>query len=154
MLGSLPGLIWQLEFSIGMTCGLPSGEISCVEEDPISEVGVRKFSEVGVMDTGSVITGVGSKGRVGIGAGVYVGPGTVGAIVTVGSFIGISVGSVFGILQAYNNDARLKKAIRKINDPDFFINYLSKKDFVLRISKVSKSPLGKVLQEIMLHIQR
>lgn len=70
MLGSLPGLIWQFEFSIGMTCGLPPGEISCVEDDSVAEFGVKKFSEVGTKGTGSVITGVGSNGRVGIGAGV------------------------------------------------------------------------------------
>ena len=70
MLGSLPGLIWQLEFSIGTTCGLPPGEISCGVEDSTSEVAVRIFSAVGTMGTGSVITGVGIKGSVGMGAGV------------------------------------------------------------------------------------
>ena len=113
MLGSLPGFIWQLEFSIGTTCGLPPGATSCITDDSTSEVGVGIVSAVGVMGTTSVITGVGIMGSVGMGAGVYVGPGTVGAMVAVGSIVGIEVGSGWGVLQADNNNTRLKKVIRR-----------------------------------------
>jgi hypothetical protein len=60
-------------------------------------------------------------GSVGMGAGVYVGPGTVGAMVAVGSIVGIEVGSGWEVLQADNNNTRLKKVIRNINAIGLFI---------------------------------
>ena len=51
------------------------------------------------------------------------GPGTVGAMVAVGSVVGMDVGSGLGVLQDDNTNTRLKMVNRKINATGLFINH-------------------------------